>query len=128
MAKDQHNYRADALAKGSAKSPLLRENVFRSSVRRKIAPGYTKRGSVRLIGQTMIIYIIEVQRLRVQKRWKYRYQVASHDSPDHYAIDWIYSCEHMRDGHYYAVQVNDDTRHPQIVTLVQEVDPKDVVA
>ena len=122
MAKDQYNYRADALAKGSAKSPL-RGTVFRSSVRRKIAPGYTKRGSVTLIGQTMIIYIIEVQRLRVQKSWKYRYQVVSQDSADRHAIDWIYSGEHMRDGHYYAVEVNDDARHPQVVTLLREVDP-----
>lgn len=125
-AKDRHNYRADALAKDSAKSPL-RQSVFRSSVRRKIAPGYTKRGSVRLSGQTLIIHIIEVQRLRVQKTWKYRYQVASQDSPDRHAIDWIYSSEHMRDGHYYEVQVNDDIRHPRVVALVREVNRKEVM-
>lgn len=125
VAKDPYNYRADALAKDSAKNPL-REMIFRSSVRRKIAPAHTKRGSVRLVGQTMFIYIIEVQRLRVQKTWKYRYQVASQDSPDCHAIDWIYSREHMRDGHYYEVQVNDDTRHPQVIALLREVDRNEI--
>ena len=124
-AKDRHNYRADALAKVSAKSPL-RQSVFRSSVRRKVAPGDTKRGSVRLFGQTIMIYIIEVQRLRVQKTWKYRYQVVSQDSPDRHAIDWIFSSEHMRDGHFYEVQVNEDIRHPQVLALLREVDRKEL--
>lgn len=124
-AKDRYNYRADGLAKASAKNPL-RQSVYRSSVRRKIAPAYTKRGSVRLFGQTLLIYIIEVQRLRIQKTWKYRYQVVSQDSPDRHAIDWIYSSEHMRDGHSYEVQVNDNMRHPQVVALLQEVDRKNL--
>jgi len=124
-AKDAYNYRADALAKDAAKSPLS-QPVHRSSVRRKIAPGYTKRGSVRLIGQTLVIYIIEVQRLRVQKTWKYRYQVASADSRDRHAIDWIYSTEQMRDGHYYEVQLNDNMAHPQVLAVIREVPAAEV--
>lgn len=123
IAKDPHNYRADMLAKDSARNPL-RKSVFRSSVRRKIAPGYTKPGSVRLTGQVLIVYIIEVQRMRVQKTWKYRYQVVSPESPDRHAIDWIYSTEHMRDGHCYEVQVNDDSSYPQVLALLREVDRK----
>jgi ribonuclease HI len=124
-AKDRHNYRADTLAKDSAKSSV-RQSIHRSSVRRKFAPAYTKRGSVRLLGQTLLVYIIEVLRLRVQKTWKYRYQVVSQDSPDRHAIDWIYSSEHMRDGHFYEVQVNDDMRHPRVLALLREVDRKDL--
>jgi ribonuclease HI len=107
-AKDQYNYRADALAKDSAKSPL-RESAFRSSVRRKIAPAYTKRAcglSAKRSSFTSLKY-------RGCEYKKVGSKVASRDSPDHHAIDWIYSIEHMRDGHYYAVQVNDDTPHPQ---------------
>jgi len=125
-AKDLHNYRADKLAKESAKSPLSK-NAFRSSVRRKIAPGQTKSGSVRLIGQTMVVYVIEVQRLRVQKTWKYRYQVASPENPDMRAIDWIYSSEPMRDGYFYEVVVNDDMRHPQVISVVREVPRNELV-
>lgn len=125
-AKDLHNYRVDKLAKESAKSPLSK-SAFRSSVRRKLAPGHTKPGSVRLIGQTMVVYIVEVQRLRVQKTWKYRYQVVSPESPDVHAIDWIYSSEAMRDGHLYQVEVNDDMRHPQVLSVVREVPRNEVV-
>jgi ribonuclease HI len=119
-AKDLYNVRADALAKESASNPLSKA-VFRSSVRRKIGHAKTKAGSVRLYGQTMMIYIVEVQRLRVQKTWKYRYQVASKESPDHQAMDWIYSQEQMRDGHYYEVEVNDNMKHPQVLKLLREV-------
>jgi hypothetical protein len=81
---------------------------------------------VRLIGQTLVIYIIEVQRLRVQKTWKYRYQVASADSRDRHAIDWIYSTEQMRDGHYYEVQLNDNMAHPQVLAVIREVPAAEV--
>jgi ribonuclease HI len=126
-AKDPNNYRADKLAKESANSPLA-EREFRSSVRRKFAPGATKPGSVSLLGQVLVIYIVEVLRQRVQKTWKYRYQVASQDSPDLHAIDWAHSDEHMRDGHFYEVQMNDDMRHPQILGVLREVPRKEIGA
>jgi ribonuclease HI len=125
--KDLHNYRADKLAKESAKSPLA-ERVFRSSVRRKFAPGVTKTGSVRLVAQVFVIYIVEVMRQRVQKTWKYRYQVASPDSPDLHAVDWAHSDEQMRDGHFYEVQMNDDMRHAQILRVLREVPKTEIEA
>jgi ribonuclease HI len=126
-AKDPHNDRADKLAKESANSPLA-EREFRSSVRRKFAPGVTKAGSVRLLGQALVIYIVEVMRQRVQKTWKYRYQVASQDSPDLHAVDWAHSDEQMRDGHFYEVQMNDDMRHPQILGVLREVPRNEIEA
>ncbi len=123
--KDIYNVRADKLAKESAKNPLSRHE-FRSSVRRKIGPAHTMRGSVNISGQRMVIYIIEVQWMRVQKIWKYRYQVASKDNPDHHSIDWIYSNEQMRDGHYYEVQVNDDMDNPQVLEVIREVDAEEL--
>ncbi|MEA3193243.1 MAG: ribonuclease, partial [Betaproteobacteria bacterium] len=116
--KDPHNYAADGLAKSSRNNVIGRE--FRSSVRRKIAPGKTLRGSVKVFGQTFVIYVVEVQRMRVQKTWKYRYQVASTDSSDCNAIDWIYSNEQMRDGHFYEVRVNDNMKYPQVLEVLRE--------
>jgi ribonuclease HI len=118
--KNPHNNRADKLAKESANNPLAARE-FRSSVRRKFAPGITKAGSVTLLGQVLVIYVVEVMRQRVHKTWKYRYQVASPDSPDLHAIDWAHSDEDMRDGHFYEVQMNDDMRHPQILGVLREV-------
>lgn len=119
-AKDPHNYTADKLARSSAKHPLSSKS-YRASVRKKFAPGETKIGSVRLVGQSFVIYVIEVLRMRTQRVWKYRYQVVSPDSPDRNAIDFIFSSETLRDGHFYEVQVNDDMRHPQLVTVIREV-------
>jgi hypothetical protein len=59
--------------------------------------------------------------MRVQKIWKYRYQVASKQSAEYHAVDFIYSAEHLRDGHYYEVQVNDNMKFPQIVNVIREV-------
>jgi ribonuclease HI len=119
-AKDVHNVRADRLAKESAKNPLSRP-VFHSSVRHKLGSAHTKRGSITVAGQTMAIFIVEVKRMRVQRTWQYRYQVASRNSPDYHAIDWIYSDEQMRDGRYYEVRVNDDMGHPQILEVIREI-------
>ena len=73
----------------------------------------------------MIIYIIEVKWEKVQKIWNYRYQVTSKDSTDYHNIDWIYSNEQMRDGHYYEVQVNDNMGYPQVLEILREVDDKE---
>jgi ribonuclease HI len=126
-AKDLNNYRADWLAKESATNPLA-QSKFLSSVRRKFAPGKTEPGSVRLVGQLFIVYIIEVQRLRIHKTWRYRYQVLSPDSPDIHKIDWAYSEAAMRDGHCYEVQMNDDTRHPQVLAVHREVPRAEMLA
>jgi len=119
-AKDPYNVRADKLAKESAKNPLSRR-VFRSSVRRKISPTPTKRGSVKIYGHRFVIYIVEVKWEKVEKIWQYRYQVMSKDSPDYHNTDWIYSNEQMRDGDYYEVQVNHDLGYPQVLEVLREV-------
>ena len=110
-----------------SQSPLSRR-VFHSSVRRKISPKYTKRGSVEISGQRMAIHIVEVKRERVQKIWKYRYEVVSKDRPDYHNVDWIFSNEQMRDGHYYEVQVNDDMGYPQVLKVIREVDAKELTS
>lgn len=120
-AKDQYNVLADKLAKASAKNPLSR-SVFRSSVRRKTSSKYTQRGSVKMLGQTMTIRVIEVQWMPVQRIWKYRYEVTSKDSPYCGNLDWVFSSEQMRDGHCYEVRVNENTASPEILEVIREVD------
>lgn len=121
--KDEHNIHVDKLANQSAIGALKRRE-FRGSVRRKMAPGRTKTGSVRITGQTMIVYVVEAQPQRKHDEWRLRYQVASKDHPDYRAIDWIYSKELLPDGHYFEVRVNEDPRYPQVVEKVREV-PKE---
>lgn len=119
-AKDPFNDAVDKLAKASALNPLSKK-VYRSSVRRKRSTRRTIRGSVEMQGQALRLRIIEMQWLGVQKLWKYRYEVTSPDSPFYENLDWIYSSHYLRDGHEYAVVVNDDTANPQIIEVVEEI-------
>lgn len=125
-AKDKYNKAADKLAKESAKSPLSRR-VFRSSVRRKTSPNPTKVGSIVAEGQTLIIRVVEVQRMRVQRMWKCRCEVISSKSPYFEAVDFLYSAELMRDGHYYEVQLNNTPANPTIVAVLRELVQVDAV-
>lgn len=119
--KDPHNYAADKLAKQSAQSPLSRK-VYRSSARRKTSPNFTRPGSIEAHGQVLLIRVVETTWLRVQKIWKYRCEVVSFDSPYYQNLDWLYSNEQMRDGHYYEVQLNDNPRNPTITIVIRELE------
>ena len=123
-AKDPYNVAADKLAKDSAKSPISR-SAYRSSVRRKTSPRRTEVGSIKMHGQQLRIRVIETLWMKVQKVWKYRCEVVSKDSPYYQNIDWLFSKEQLRDGHYYEVQLNDDTKNPTIVDMLRELDSVD---
>lgn len=124
--KDPHNEAADKLAKGAAKSALV-DRTYRSSVRPKTSKEFTRKGNVRIEGQTMIIYVVEVEWLKVHKCWKYRYQVASKEHPDFDYLDWLYSPDiQLRDRHYYEVTVNDDPADPEIVEMLREVEKSEI--
>lgn len=64
--------------------------------------------------------------MQVQRIWQYRYQVASKNSSDYHAVDFIYSTAQMRDGHYYEVQVNDDMDYPKVLEIIREVDREEL--
>lgn len=114
------NRAADKMAKRSAKG-ALRPPLSTVSVRRKMSSKTTQRGSVILTGQKMTIRVIEVQRLNVQKIWKYRYEVVSKSNPSYNNVDIAYSSLGLRDGHIYFVLMNDDTRNPRILKCYREV-------
>lgn len=119
--KDPHNAAADKLARGSAKSPLSR-TVFRSSARRKTSVKFTNPGSIGAQGQTLLIRVIEPLWLTVHRMWKYRCEVVSSKSPYYKNLDWLYSTEQMRDGHYYEVQLNDNPAFPVITAVLRELE------
>lgn len=125
-AKDIYNDAADKLAKESAKSPLSKR-VYRSSVRRKQSARRTVRSSVEMHGQSMRIRVVEMQWMGIQKVWKYRYEVTSTESPFYENLDWIFSRHYLRDGHEYLVVVNDQTANPQILDVLEEINPKPVL-
>lgn len=125
--KDPHNEAADRLAKKAAKGALV-DRTYRSSVRPKTSGKYTKKGNVRIEGQTMIIYVVEVEWLKTHKCWKYRYQVASKDHPDFDYLDWLYASDvQLRDRHYYEVTVNADPADPEIIELIREVEKEEII-
>ena len=124
LQKDPHNYTADRLADKSARSPL-RRSEYRSSVRRKRSPKETEIGSIQMRGQQLSIHVIETMWLKVQKKWKYRCEVISTDSPHFECVDWVYSLENLRDGYEYDVRLNDDQKNPTIVEMLRELQSTD---
>lgn len=123
--KDPLNERADRLAKQSAAVAPTRR-IHLGSVRRKKTGARTKRGSVRIEGQTMTIRIVSVQWLSTQSTWKHRYEVISRDHPDCGSLDFIWCPSLMADGHYFEVRVNDEPAYPQVVEIIREVPRADV--
>lgn len=125
--KDMHNDAADKLAKASAKGGMSTK-IRGSSVRRKTSKKFTQKGSVRITGQTMIIYIVQTDWMKVHKCWKYRYQVCSKEHPDYDCLDFLYADREirLRDGHYYEVTVNSDMANPEIVEEHREVEKEEI--
>ena len=125
LQKDPLNARADQLAKQSAAgAPLRRAHL--GSVRRKKGTARTRRGSVRIEGQAMIIRVVSVTWLAAQGMWKHRYEVASKEHPDHGCLDFIWCETLMADGHYFEVRVNDDPAYPRVLEVVRELLPEEV--
>jgi ribonuclease HI len=117
------NKAADKMAKRSAKGSL-RSPLTEVSVRKKKTEKSFQRGSVTPSGQRLTVRVITVERLNVQKIWKYKYEVVSKKSSFHGNVDLAFSYLPLRDGHSYVVQMNDDTRNPRFLKCYREVIPK----
>jgi ribonuclease HI len=117
-SKSVHNKAVDKLAKQSAKG-VLSEPLRVASVRRKKSLLTVEIGSVPMRGQILSIRIITDTYLRVQRIYKYKYEVLA-DSPELAGrVDLIFADECLRAGHHYEVRVNDDKRNPRIVEVVR---------
>ena len=121
-AKNQHNKAVDKLAKQSAKGVLNRPLKV-TAVRRKKSSASVVRGCVPMQGQTLLIRIITDTYMRVQRAYKYKYEVLPGAGKHSGKVDWIYheSDECLRAGHHYEVMVNDETKNPRIVQIVREL-------
>jgi ribonuclease HI len=121
-AKDTHNKAVDKLAKQSAKG-VLNHPLKVTAVRRKKSSLIVERGSVPMRGQTLSIGVITDTYMRVQRLYKYKYEVLS-DGADNGKVDFIFhdSEECLRAGHHYEVRVNDDTKNPRIIEVLRELE------
>jgi ribonuclease HI len=115
-----YNRRADKLAKDSAKGGLQGPLTV-TSVRRKKSAKTTERGSVKLSGQMLTIFIITDEYLRTQRCYKYKYEVLSKASPFFGNVDLAFSTILLRAGHTYYVRFNDDDRNPRVLKMFKEI-------
>jgi ribonuclease HI len=122
-SKDIHNKAVDKLARQSAKSPSEKTQAG-VIVRRKISREQTQLGSVKMLGQRIIIRIIESKYLTPQKITRYRYEVMSRASDYFQKVDFLCSKETFRPGHRYSVRLNRDQGNPSIIKVFKEVLPK----
>jgi Ribonuclease HI len=115
-----HNRAADKLAKGSAKQ-AARDPLTVTSVRRKKTQKSIERGSVELGGQRLTIRIVTDEYLRVQRCYKYKYEVMSKASSFFGSVDVAFSELLLRAGHTYYVRMNNNSKNPRIEKLFREV-------
>jgi ribonuclease HI len=120
--RSTHNRAVDKLAKQSAGQPSGRR-VSNVKVRRKKSPRSVEVGSVEMRGQRATIRVITDEYLRVQRRYKYKYEVMSKASPYYQNVDIVYSGLDvpLSAGHTYYVGFNDNTKNPRIEKLYREV-------
>ncbi len=93
------------------------------NVRRKKTSSSVDVGSVEMSGQRITIYIITSERLKIQKIWKYRYEVISRRSRFRGNVDFVFSKHFLGPGRIYYVRFNTDTSNPQIIKVFREVKP-----
>lgn len=118
-----HNKAVDKLAKSSAKTDSKRR-LSVVDVRRKLSGKSTQVGSVKPEGQILTIRVIQDELLKVQKLYRYRYEVLSKRSPYYQNVDFAVSRISMSAGHTYIVRMNDDSKNPQIIKVFREVQAK----
>jgi ribonuclease HI len=118
-AKDEHNKAVDKLAKKSAKNATSKP-ISVVTVRRKRSPHLVKPGSVKLFGQKLAVNIITAQFLKVQRVYRYRYEVITKKDPHFQCVDFICSKHELRAGHRYLVTLSDEGAPPEIMHIHRE--------
>jgi hypothetical protein len=75
-------------------------------------------------GQTMLIRIITDTYMRVQKIYKYKYEVLAESEEHAGKLDVIFheTDDPLRAGHHYEVRVNNETKNPRIIELIRELE------
>lgn len=119
-----HNKAAHRLAKGSARNAVNAPRKVVHSARKR-SQEVVDRGSVKMEGQDLTIYVTESKLLRLQKVWRATYEVVDPDSPycgkrDRIIAPWS---KRLDRGHTYRIRVNDDNKNPRVEELYGEVLP-----
>jgi ribonuclease HI len=116
----EHASAVDRMAKESARRPYGKQVTVRS-VRRKHSDESVEPGSVRSDGQPIDIRLIEASYQRVQRCYRYRYEVLSENSPYCGKVDFAFSDKPLRHRDVHTVILNDDPRHPRIAEVIRSV-------
>ena len=77
-----------------------------------------------MLGQKISIRIFVSDYLRVQKIWKYKYEVISPKSIFYQNVDIIYCKDVLRVGHSYFVSFNKNSVYPKISSIFWEIEKK----
>ncbi len=119
-SKDQNNKAVDKMAKESAKS-RTKKRISIVNVRRKKSTKSTEIGSVKMQSQKCTIYIIQDEYLRLQKMYRYRFEVTSKSNPFYRCVDFAYSNILLNAGHKYFVLFNNNQNAPRIIKMYKEL-------
>lgn len=114
------NKAVDKVAKNSARG-ALRPPLNVTGVRRETTAKSVERGSVQLTGQRLTIRIITDEYLRMQRCYRYRYEVVSRASRFHLLVDIAFSDQPMRAGHTYFVLMGAKTAAPRILKVYRDM-------
>ena len=77
-----------------------------------------------MLGQLLQVRIITSEFLRVQKVYKYKYEVTSEASASHGLVDIAFSTLPLGAGHHYEVELNRDQGAPEFVSVCRELERK----
>ena len=122
-AEDQHNKAADKLARQSGKI-AINPPLTIVKVRRKLSANSVEPGCIPMRNQRISIRIITDEYLRLQKCFKFKYEVISKRSPCFGSIDFAFSKIIMNAGHCYSIRFNDNQNNPTIAKVFKELPKK----
>jgi ribonuclease HI len=119
-SKSDHNKAADRLARESARN-ALNPPLTVVNVRRKMSNLPVDPGCVLLHDQRLSIRIQIAEDLKIQRQYKYTYEVIPKSSPYYGKVDLVFSNHFLKEGHCYSVRFNDNSRNPTINKVFKEL-------
>ncbi len=122
-AKNQHNKAADKLARQSSRN-VINPPLAVVKVRRKLSGKSVEPGCVPMLNQRISIRIITDEYLKLQKRFKYKYEVISKSNSFLGNIDFAFSEIMLNAGHCYSIRFNDNPHNPTIINMFKELPKK----
>jgi len=119
-AKNQHNKAADKLARQSGRT-AFNPPLDVVKVRRKLSVKSVEPGCVPMLKQRISIRIITDKYLKLQKCFKFKYEVISKSSPYYGNIDFAFSEIMLNAGHCYSIRFNDNHKNPTVIKVFREL-------